>query len=40
MLCCVYIGETPDDGQWICLKHVEFFIKISLRNNAMLCIHW
>jgi hypothetical protein len=25
--CCVYIVETPDDGQWICPKHVELFIK-------------
>jgi len=25
---------TPDDGQQICLKHVEFFIKINLRNIA------
>jgi hypothetical protein len=25
--CCVYSVETPDDGQWICPKHVEFFMK-------------
>ena len=24
---CVYSVETPDDGQYICLKHVEFFTK-------------
>ena len=24
---CVYIVETPDDGQYICPKYVEFFIK-------------
>jgi len=22
---CVYSVETPDDGQWICPKHVQFF---------------
>ena len=25
--CCVYSVETPDDGQWTCPKHVEYFIK-------------
>jgi len=29
--CCVYSVETPDDGQYVCPKHVEFFIKINLR---------
>ena len=29
--------ETPDDGQWIYPKHVEFFIKINLRYSAS---HW
>jgi len=24
-----YSIKTPDDGQQICLKHVEFFIKIN-----------
>jgi hypothetical protein len=28
--CCVYSVGTPDDGQRICPKHVEFFIKINL----------
>ena len=32
--CCVYIVETPGDGQQICPKHVDFFIKINLRNIA------
>jgi hypothetical protein len=32
--CCVYSVETPDDGPQICLEHVEFFIKINLRNSA------
>ena len=32
--CCIYSVETPDDGQQICLKHIEFFIKINLRNSA------
>jgi len=35
--CCVYSVETPDDGQQICPKRVEFFIKINLRNSAS---HW
>jgi len=30
----VYSVETPDDGQYICPKHVEFFTKINLRNSA------
>jgi len=34
--CCVYSVETPDDGQQICPKHVEFFIKIHLRNSVHL----
>ena len=25
--CCVYSGETPDDGQRNCPKHVEFYSK-------------
>jgi len=32
--CCEYSIKTPDDGQWTCPKHVEFFIKINLRNTA------
>jgi len=32
--CCVYSVETPNDGQQICPKHVEFFITINLRNSA------
>ena len=28
--CCVYSVETPDDGQQICPKHVEFFISNKL----------
>ena len=27
--CCVYSVETPDDGQSICSKHVEFFHSFS-----------
>jgi len=26
--------QTPDDGKEICPKHVEYFIKINLRNSA------
>jgi len=25
--CCEYSIQTPDDGQLICPKHVEFFTK-------------
>jgi hypothetical protein len=25
--CCEYSIKTPDDGEWICPKHVEFFTK-------------
>jgi hypothetical protein len=32
--CCVYSIKTPDDGQQICPKHLEFFTKIKLRNSA------
>jgi len=32
--CCEYSIKTPDDGQLICPKHVEFFTKINLRNSA------
>jgi len=32
--CCLYSVETPDDGQWTCPKHVEYFIKINLRNSS------
>jgi len=30
----VYSVETPDDGQQICPKYVEFFIKVNLRNST------
>ena len=29
---CVYIVETPDDGQYICPKYVEFYIKTKFWN--------
>ena len=32
--CCEYSIKTPDDGQQICPKHVEFFTKMKLRNSA------
>jgi hypothetical protein len=32
--CCEYSIKTPDDGQYICPKHLEFFTKIKLRNSA------
>ena len=32
--CCVYSVETPDDGQYVCPKHIEFCTKINLRNSA------
>jgi hypothetical protein len=31
---CEYSIKTPDDGQQVCPKHVEFFTKIELRNSA------
>ena len=27
--------KTPDDGQKVCPKHVELYIKIKLRNSAI-----
>jgi len=24
---CVQLWDTPEDGQWTCPKHVEYFIK-------------
>ena len=40
--CCEYSGETPDDGQYICPKHVlvEFFIKINLRNMHLVGFYY
>jgi len=32
--CCEYSIKTPDDGQYICPKHVQSFTKIKLRNSA------
>jgi hypothetical protein len=32
--CCECSIKTPDDGQQVCLKHVEFFTKIKLTNSA------
>ena len=32
--CCVYSVETPEEGQQIFSKHVDFFTKINLRNGA------
>jgi len=30
----IMLNKTPDDGHQACLKHVEFYIKIKLRNSA------
>jgi len=38
--CCEYSIKTPDDGQYICPKHVEFFTKIKLRNSASCWIYY
>ena len=27
LLLCIQCWDTPDDGQWVCPKHVEYFIK-------------
>jgi len=32
--CCEYSIKTPDDGQQICPKHVEFFTKRKFGNSA------
>jgi len=32
--CCEYSIPTPDDGQYACPEHVEFFTKIKMRNSA------
>jgi len=26
-IACIRCPDTPDDGQWKCSKHVEYFIK-------------
>jgi len=36
--CCEYSVETPDDGQQICPKHVEFFFYIYIFWTVHLCI--
>jgi len=33
-ICCEYSTKTPDDGQYVCPKHVELFTEIKLRNSA------
>ena len=33
-ICCECSIKTADDGQYICQKHVEYYIKIKLRNIA------
>jgi hypothetical protein len=32
--CCEYSSKTPVDGQYVCSKNVELYIKIKLRNGA------
>ena len=27
LIACIQCWDTPDDGQWTCPKHVEYFIK-------------
>ena len=29
-----YSIKIADDGQYVCLKHVELYIKMKLRNSA------
>jgi len=38
--CCEYSIKTPDDGQSICQKHIEFFTKIILRNNNVVGFYY
>ena len=33
LLCIQY--QTPDDGQYTCPKHVEFYTKINLKNQCI-----
>ena len=33
--CCIYSVETPDDGQQICPKHAEFFIKNKFEKQCI-----
>jgi len=37
-ICCEYSIKTPDDGQYVCPKHVEFFTKIKLGNGESFCL--
>jgi len=32
--CCEYSTKTPDDGQWVCPRHVQFFAEIKSRDSA------
>jgi hypothetical protein len=36
--CYEYSIKTPDGGQKVCPKHVEFFTEIKLRNSASSCL--
>jgi len=38
--CCEYSIKTPDDGQKICSKHVEFFTKIELRKVHLVAFYY
>jgi len=29
-IACIQCWDTPDDGQWTCPKHVEYFIKYQI----------
>jgi len=37
---CEYSINTPDDGQYVCPKHVELFTKIKFRNSASCWLLW
>jgi hypothetical protein len=36
----VFVILTPDDGQQICPKHVELYIKIKLRNSHLVGFYY
>jgi len=38
--CCVYSEKTPDDGQWNCPKHVEFYSKNKFEKLVQLRGNW
>jgi hypothetical protein len=40
LIACVQCWDTPDDGQWICPKHVEYFIKEIWKRVHLVGFHY